>query len=459
MNIPMIKPKTQASKLRLPSFEGLSEEELKSLYNLASIRKLAPNQTLIKEGDRDQTVYVVLDGEMRIVKGSEGEEERIATLQEGSWVGEIAFTRKVPRTASVIANGPSTVMAIDKNTLSALEEKTQLFIFKRLNELAFARISALESREKDLASKNKKLMKSVYAARATANRDYGNSEIIQSIIKKVPKLPVFASTLAMKLLEGKISVNEIADMIKQDPALLGMVMKTVNSSFYGFQSRISDLHHAVVLMGFNELYQLVIAEGVRRTMPKTEVFQELHAHSVAISHISFTISQESGLGKPSEYATIGLLHDLGEVVVQLFKEHNPKLVVLLESLDRSQLGALLLKTWNLPEVVWRTVAFQRYPEFSPPSEVPNEIQRQVAVLSLSHIFYQVFCGSKEEDLATTFLNEYVELVNWETTSLDDMIKRYLLPSWSKKIGTFPASFRNLILKYTGASDLITSNGY
>ena len=100
-----------------------------------------------------------------------------------------------------------------------------------------------------------------------------------------------------------------------------------------------------------------------------------------------------------------------------------------------------------------------YPEFSPPSEVPQEIRKEVAVLSLSHIFYSVFRGLHEEALPTTFLKEYVELLNWEADSLDGMIQRYLLPSWSKKLGTFPASFRNLILEYTGVSDFVASNSH
>ena len=68
-----------------------------------------------------------------------------------------------------------------------------------------------------------------------------------------------------------------------------------------------------------------MAESVRRTMPDNPEFQELHFHSVAISQISFILSQAKHIAKPAQMATIGLLHDLGQIVILLLKQQNPKL--------------------------------------------------------------------------------------------------------------------------------------
>lgn len=80
--------------------------------------------------------------------------------------------------------------------------------------------------------------------------------------------------------------------------------------------KISGIQHAVVLLGLNEIYELFVSEGVKRTMPNTPFYRDLHEHSVAISHICFALSQESNVGKPVQIATIGLLHDLGKGVIQ-----------------------------------------------------------------------------------------------------------------------------------------------
>ncbi|MBN1101905.1 MAG: HDOD domain-containing protein [Deltaproteobacteria bacterium] len=440
----MEKTKSKEGKHQIPSFQGLSEAELKRLYSLARIRKLQPDEVLIREGDTDQTVYIVLEGQLRVVKKVQDGEEVIATLGRDSWIGEIAFTRKIPRTASAIADKPSLVMVIEKATLDALEEKTQLFFFKRLNDLAFERIRSLELRERDLAGKNRRLRENLVLGRIQTRVDYGRSETVQTLLKKIPKLPVFASSLAVKLLEEEVSAAEIADMVKGDPSLVGVVLKTVNSPYYGFQKKISDINHAVVLLGFNQIHQLLVSEGVRRTMPDTPVFRELHAHSNAISQISFAISQTSGVGKPSQAATIGLLHDLGRGVLELLKEQNPKISVLLEGVDHSQMGSLLLRTWNLPDLVWKSVESQCIPEYSPPSGTPLDVRIPVATLYLAHLAYAFLQGKPVEEMPTPYLEEYATLFRWERLDLTSIVEEKLHPSLTKRIETLPVAFRELL---------------
>jgi HD-like signal output (HDOD) protein len=433
-------------------FKGLSERQLKTLYSLAPIKRLEADQVLIREGDTDQTVYVVLEGEIRIVKSHNGYNELIGTLGRGNWVGEISLTKQIPRTASAIANLPSSIMAIDRAILGALDENAQLFFYKQLNELTSERIGKLQVRERELTNRNSLLMDHLYSAHTQSQPDYSNSEMIRSIIEKIPRLPVFADTLATKLFEEQTSVKEIAGLVKQDPSLLGMVMKRINSAYYGFRSKISDIHHALVLIGFNGLYQLVMAEGVRRTMPDKPFYQDLQAHSVAISNISYALSQASKIGKPSEIATIGLLHELGKVIIELLKDQNPSLNFILETMDPAQMVSILLKKWNLPEVVWKSVAFQRYPEFSLPSKVPREILPNVALLCMAHICYLIFEGLTEEELPPAFIEEYKDVLKWRRFSLSHIAREVILPGLIKKQNTFPSSFRELIAKAAGAED-------
>ena len=65
-----------------------------------------------------------IDGEWK-----DSQSKDIATLYPGDWVGEIAFVRQIPRTATAIAAEPSVVMAINKKTMDALDENIQLFFF------------------------------------------------------------------------------------------------------------------------------------------------------------------------------------------------------------------------------------------------------------------------------------------------------------------------------------------
>ena len=427
-------------------FNGLSEKEIHTLYSLATIKKLQPGDILIKPGDIDQTIYLILNGKIRIMEVTEGQAKEAVFLHKGDWFGGLAM--KIQRTASVVAAEPSSIMAVNEKTFDAFEEKTQLFFFKRLNAFAIGRICQLEAREKKLTDKNIKLIKDIYRERTKGITDSQNSEMLQNILKKIPKLPVFVTTLANNLLCGRISSGEVAEQIKRDPSLVGIVLKTINSAHYGFQKKISNIQHAIVLLGFNELYQLVISGGVRQSMPDSPSFQELHSHCVDMSHISFALSQETRVGKPVELATIGLMHDLGQIVILLLKKQNPKLAMFIDSLDQSQIGGLLLKSWNLPDVIWKSIEFQFFPEFAYPANIPTEILDNTTILYLSHLCYDIYQNKSEHELHTTFLDEYKQLLNLEKYSIVDIAYKLVLPNLNKKINSLPISLRQLMAEQT-----------
>jgi HD-like signal output (HDOD) protein len=233
-------------------------------------------------------------------------------------------------------------------------------------------------------------------------------------------------------------------MIQADPSLVGLVLKTLNSSYYGFQKKISDIHRGVVLLGLNGLHQLIMGAGVRRIMPDTPYFNELHHHSVTISHIAFSLSQNVQFSNPAQLATIGLLHDLGQVVIKLLRDKNPSLSMLIDSLERAQVGALLLKEWNLPDVVWQSIQFQSYPEFSLPANVPTDIRPNVAILYLAHLCNEFLRGNTAHDLPTLFLDQYILLLNWEKLSIADITQRFVLSDLIRKWQSLPKFLRELI---------------
>jgi len=122
------------SKKNLQSiFSELSQKDLKTLYACSEIRGLKRGEFLLKEGDIGHEVYVILEGELKIVKENQGRPEEIAKVSSGDCVGEIAFSKKVPRTASAIASMPSRVMAINEAALKALNTESQLLFLKKLN--------------------------------------------------------------------------------------------------------------------------------------------------------------------------------------------------------------------------------------------------------------------------------------------------------------------------------------
>jgi len=126
------------------------------------------------------------------------------------------------------------------------------------------------------------------------------------------------------------------------------------------------------------------------------------------------------------------------------RDRNPSLGILIDSLDRAQVGAVLLKEWNLPDVVWQSIKFQFYPEFSLPANVPADIRLNVAVLYLAHLCNEFLRGNTAHDLPTLFLDQYLLLLNWGKLSVPDITQRFVLPDLIRKWQSLPQFLRELI---------------
>ena len=90
---------------RVPIFAPLSKEQLAGLARLVVQRQFARGQVLIREGDTDAALYIVVSGQVSVTKrGASGVADlHLQTLGPGSFVGEMALLDGSPRSATVTA--------------------------------------------------------------------------------------------------------------------------------------------------------------------------------------------------------------------------------------------------------------------------------------------------------------------------------------------------------------------
>lgn len=105
-------PAREIALLRVgPIFRPLPAPELEAVARRAVWLDVPAGDGLIREGDPGDRFYVLAAGSLRVERG--GVDLRDVT-QPGEGVGEIAILRDVPRTASVFAREPTTLLAIDR---------------------------------------------------------------------------------------------------------------------------------------------------------------------------------------------------------------------------------------------------------------------------------------------------------------------------------------------------------
>ena len=70
-------------------------------------------EAIFREGERSDAAYLVVSGEVEIVKGHEaGSSKTIAVIRRGEYVGEMGVIDDHPRSASAVAKGPVVCMSV-----------------------------------------------------------------------------------------------------------------------------------------------------------------------------------------------------------------------------------------------------------------------------------------------------------------------------------------------------------
>jgi signal transduction histidine kinase len=103
-----------------PLFQGLPDDELQQLMDMAEPVSLRAGDVLIKQGDLGDAAYVVIKGEFEIQKQSGQSLIKIDIRNPGDVVGEMALLARTPRSASVISKTDSEVLRIPQEAFEKL---------------------------------------------------------------------------------------------------------------------------------------------------------------------------------------------------------------------------------------------------------------------------------------------------------------------------------------------------
>ncbi len=113
-------------------FGALSEQVLEQFVAQLELVTPEPGEFLFREGDEGRDMFVVLSGEMEVLKQSKhGADARVALLGIGDWFGEMSILDVQPRSATVRALAPARLLrlrAADLDTLYRQDVKAYALI-------------------------------------------------------------------------------------------------------------------------------------------------------------------------------------------------------------------------------------------------------------------------------------------------------------------------------------------
>jgi CRP-like cAMP-binding protein len=106
----------------VPLFSKLDKKHLQEVAHIADEIDLPAGKEMATEGDRGREFFVLLKGTADVTRGG----QRINTMNEGDFFGEIALVTKMPRTATVTATTDVDVLVITERAFDSLLKKEPL---------------------------------------------------------------------------------------------------------------------------------------------------------------------------------------------------------------------------------------------------------------------------------------------------------------------------------------------
>lgn len=134
----------------VPLFSGISSDGIEKLLSQMVIVKLTPNQVLFREGDVGTSMYIVMNGKIKIYHTSpKGDEKTITIFKKGDSFGELALIDGEPRSASAKALTFSELIKLDAFSFHELLQENYNMVKAILIELA-KRIRKTNAQVQDL---------------------------------------------------------------------------------------------------------------------------------------------------------------------------------------------------------------------------------------------------------------------------------------------------------------------
>jgi CRP-like cAMP-binding protein len=114
----------------------LSDAEMASIAPILETRTIAPGAELFREGDPGDGLFLVVSGEIDVVKRGPAGERSLAKLSTGAVLGEMALITSEPRSATCRAVGETVVLRLPAARFRALRDSGSAAAYKIASGIA-----------------------------------------------------------------------------------------------------------------------------------------------------------------------------------------------------------------------------------------------------------------------------------------------------------------------------------
>jgi CRP-like cAMP-binding protein len=117
---------------RIEFFSQFSDMELVRLLKICHTRKYQAGETIFSEGENGDRLYVLVAGQVQILKQRENKKETLAKLSPGDCFGEMALVDQEPRSADAIALNDCMIIELNAEIINDVNDILALKLFRRM---------------------------------------------------------------------------------------------------------------------------------------------------------------------------------------------------------------------------------------------------------------------------------------------------------------------------------------
>ena len=250
------------------------------------------------------------------------------------------------------------------------------------------------------------------------------SKLSSAILKQVdgfPALPATVSNIITITGNPESSAQDLMNAVLPDQAMCLTIMKIANSAFFGLPRKINTVDKAVMVLGFNEIRNIVLGKAVFNSFrniyrSNRERINQFWEHSFLTGLAAKIIAEDINIS-PSESFIAGLIHDIGKLamLISLNSDYAATLESssahlraeseeqVLFSITHNEVGYRLLNRWLFPKSLLNTTRYHHTPLDSTSEPLFP------AVIGLADLFSHLHNSTGEVDTSDleTFFNTVV----------------------------------------------------
>lgn len=240
---------------------------------------------------------------------------------------------------------------------------------------------------------------------------------------------------AQKLLaDSDSSPKELAAILETDQSIATRVLQMANSAFYGMSGRVSSIQHAALVLGYQNLSEIIAVAAVQKSLQKKLPgygfeSEDLWRHSLSVALGAKKIASRKNPELEMVAHTAGLVHDVGKIILDPFIEENKETFesYLLQEqqtyltaeqqiigYDHAEVAAEVCTKWSIPEVISSAIRYHHSPSVS------QEVELAFILHMADYISLMSGEGYEDDDYLYELEEGTMDYLGFEQSDVSDL---------------------------------------